>query len=165
MRSTICLQHPTQRPDGKGCTELSGCLWTCPAFLAPSTEKAPRGTSSPSSPLEDPPLSGVRRCPAQLGSELSFPDTSSSSSGPHSPSQTLLLTCSQGRRGRPTSPRGLRTNLACRHQSSCGPGNRASDKARNWVLRLVLRRAAHRFPLCQPRTPDSLPNPQPRKDW
>lgn len=61
-----------------------------------------------------------------------------------------LLTCSRGRRGRPTSPRGLRTSPACTHQSSCGPGNTGSGKAKNWVLRLVLHRAAHLFPLCQP---------------
>lgn len=142
-------------------SELSGCLWICPALLPAQgwlqerdREGGGRLREAPEGCLDPPP-------PLETLFSLSYEGVLPSLVD-KSPSQTYqppplaltprqpLLTCSRGRRGRPTSPRGLRTSPACTHQSSCGRGNTGSGKARNWVLGLVLRRAAHLFPLCQP---------------
>lgn len=132
---------------GRAPTELSGCSWICPG-LGPTrgwlktkrdAQESRGGTSGPSPFLKT-------LLSLAYGGALPSLVKNSPSLSPGQP----LLTCSQGRRGRPTSPHGPRTSQACRRQSSCERGNTASGQARNRMPGLVLRRVTPLFPLCQP---------------
>ena len=163
LQNAVCLQSPAQRPPPPGSLRMPPSRWKHPRLLedlsnlVPSTgwprlEEMP--PHEPLPPLQTlhyragkvlwgvgnhppaplPPHPHPANGPAWLGRNLSLPDVSAPKSNP--PPSLALPTCSRGRRGRQTSPRGLRTSQACRRQSSCGRGSTESGKGRTGCWRV-----------------------------